>query len=123
MTIQQILNLAPALRALNEQSKNLSAKAKWNLAVNLKRASEVAADFEKQRLEIFAATAPAGANEIKPTDSGWGEYIKKCDELLAVETDVKILRFQFDEIVRDDLQITSDLIAQLAPLLDGVPET
>lgn len=122
ITIGNILELIPAFNALNEQSKFLSAKAKWNLALNIKRCGEVARSFEEQRIECFKKHAPIGAQKIQPSDSGWDGYQKEVGELLKVETDTKILRFAFDEIVRDDLQISSDLIAQLEPLLDGKPE-
>jgi len=121
MTIADTLNLLSAFVALNEQSKRLNAKSKWNLAMNLTRCREVAKAFEEQRLEIFRRHAE-GSTEIKPEDTEFEAYKAEVEALLKVDTDAKILHFEFADIVRDDLEISSELIAQLESVLEGKPE-
>ena len=122
MTISTIIGLIPVFNELNKVSQFLSAKAKWSLAINIKRSSEIGVEWEKQRSELFKKHAPVNATEIKPSDEGYEKFIEECKSLLSVETDVKLLSFSFLDIVRDDLEITSDLIIKLEPLLVDTPE-
>lgn len=121
MTVSEIIQLNNAFASLNGVSGKLSAKAKWNLAMNLKRCAEVAKTFEEQRVAVFKKFASEGANELKVTDEGFPGYKKEIEEMLAVESDTKLLRFDFSDIVKDDLEVPSDVIAALEPILDGIP--
>lgn len=122
MTLAQIITLHRAFGELSAVSAKLSAKAKWNLAMNLKRAADVAEAFEGHRVAIFRTHAPECVTELKPGDTGWDGYKADVEALLAVESETTLLRFQFSDLVRDDLEIDSRLLLALEPLMDGVPD-
>lgn len=119
MTISQIINLSKPLSDLSGFS-DLSAKVRWNLARNLRSVAEVAKDFEAQRVAIVKRLA----GDKETIELGTPEHevaVKEIQELLDVETEVKLLKFQASDILRDDVPVPATLLAALDELIEGEP--
>ncbi len=119
MTISTILNIIPHLNKLDSFT-GLPAKLRWNLSRNLKTCNEVAKDFESQRVAIVKRLAPDAEN-IEPGTPEHASAVKEIQELLEVETDVKLLKFQASDLVRDDVPVPATLIAAIDELIEGEP--
>ena len=120
MTISTILNLIPHLNKL-DSFVGLPAKLRWNLARNIKTCAEVAKDFEAQRIAIVKRLAPE-SGEIAAGTPEHETAVKEIQELLDVEAaDVKLLKFQASDILRDDVPVPATLIAALDELIEGEP--
>lgn len=120
MTINTILNLAPHLNKLDTFT-GLPAKLRWNLARNLRSVAEVAKDFEAQRTAIVKRIA-FGKETIEAGTPEHEVAVKEIQELLEVEAaDVKLLKFQASDILRDDVPVPATLLAALDELIEGEP--
>jgi len=120
MTISQIINLSKPLSDLSGFS-DLSAKVRWNLARNLRSVAEVAKDFEAQRTAIVKRIA-FGKETIEAGTPEHEVAVKEIQELLEVEAaDVKLLKFQASDILRDDVPVPATLLAALDELIEGEP--
>lgn len=119
MTISTILNLIPHLQKLDTFT-GLPAKLRWNLSRNIKTCDEVARDFDAQRVAIVKRIAP-GAAEISKDDPAYPVAVAQIQELLNVESQVTLLKFQAADLVRDDVPVSATLIAALDDLIEGEP--
>ena len=119
MTISTILNLIPHLNKL-DSFVGLPAKLRWNLARNIKTCAEVAKDFEAQRIAIVKRLAPE-SGEIAAGTPEHETAVKEIQELLDVESQVTLLKFQAADLVRDDIAVPASLLAALDELIEGEP--
>lgn len=118
MTVNAIINLIRPLTELDNLKLPLSAKVRWNMMRNLKACSEVAKQFDEQKLEVINRLSP-DAGKIEPDHPSYPEAVKTMQEILDVETDTKLLKFPVADIMRDDLPIQASLILALEPLIEG----
>lgn len=120
MTINTILTLSAHLNKLDTFT-GLPAKLRWNLSRNIKTCAEVAKDFEAQRTAIVKRLA----GDKETIELGTPEHevaVKEIQELLNVEAaDVKLLKFQASDILRDDVPVPATLLAALDELIEGEP--
>lgn len=120
MTIKNLLEIRAGLVALNEVSGALSAKSKWNLARNLQRVGEVWKTFEQKKGEIVKAAAE-GADSIDRGHPAYAKVVAEVNGLLEVEDDVKLLHFDFADVIRDDVALKASDAMLIESLLDGTP--
>lgn len=119
MTISTILNLTQHLNKLDSFT-GLPAKLRWNLSRNIKTCAEVSKDFEAQRVAIVKRLA-CGKDVIEVGTPEHAAAVKEIQELREVETDVKLLKFQASDLVRDDVPVPATLITALDELIEGEP--
>lgn len=117
MTIANIINITPSLNKLSEFA-TLPAKLRWNLSRNLKTCNEVAKDFDEQRIAIVKRHA-GDKESLEPGTDEHAAAVKEIEELMAVESEVKLLRFAASDIVKDDVPVPAALIAAIDQLIEG----
>lgn len=119
MTISTILNLISHLDKLDTFT-GLPAKLRWNLSRNLKTCNEVAKDFEAQRVATIKRLSPDTV-VIEAGSPLYPAAVQSIQELLDVESQVTLLKFQASDLVRDDIAVPASLIAALDQLIEGEP--
>lgn len=119
MTIRQILSIQPALNAL-VKFPELSAKVRWRLSRNLLTCAEVQEGFDNHKNEIIIRLGK-GKSEVLPKDPEFAAINKEINDLLSVESEVKLLSFPFSELVTDTVAVPADVLAALDRLIEGSP--